>query len=386
MESFSVNWTEAEIDALHKRLTDAVVPAAPEGAGWSLGCDRDFLIRFRDYWVQDYDWRAAVASLNRYPQFTAEIDGLSVHFIHVKGEGSTKRPLIMTHGWPGSYHEFWGVIDRLAFPSRFGGNAEQAFDLVLPSLPGYAFSGKPAQPMGPRATAILWDKLMTQVLGYPAYLAQGGDWGSIVTANLGLNHGNTVKGIHLNMPVALRSALPPQNDAEQEWARKSAIASQMLSGYSMVQMMKPMSLIYAAAGNPLGQAAWILERFHDWSDLSEGDLETVYGIDHLITNIMLYVMTGSFETSILYYNGVVREGVPELAEGEKCETPLGIAAFPCDALLPVPPRSRVELTAAKLMHWTDMPGGGHFAAMEKPELFAADVVDWANKLWPSAAR
>lgn len=383
MKPFSVTWTDAEIDALKRRLANSIVPTAPEGAGWTIGCDRDFLLRFRDYWIDGYDWQAGMASLNLHPQFIADVDGLPIHFVHVKGEGENNRPLLMTHGWPGSVYEFWDVIDTLAFPSRHGGKASDAFDLVMPSLPGYAFSGKPAQPIGPKSTAVLWDKLMTDILGYPSYLAQGGDWGSIVTANLGLNHAATVRGIHLNM-VALRSELPPQNDAEKAWAQKSMLAYQMLSGYSMVQMMKPMSLLYLAAGNPLGQAAWILERFHDWSDLSAGDLESVYGLDHLITNVLLYVMTGSFESAVMFYNGLVREGGVNLPAGTKCTVPLGIAAFPGDALLPVPPRSRVELVASDLMHWTDMPSGGHFAAMEKPALFAADVATWAGKVWPTA--
>lgn len=381
MKAFSVGWTQANIDALKQRLASATIPPAPEGAGWILGCDRDFLLRFRDYWIDGYDWQAAVESLNRYPQFIAEVEGLPIHFIHVRGEGEGRRPLLITHGWPGSHYEFWGVIDRLAFPSRHGGDASDAFDLVLPSLPGYGFSGKPAQPMGPQATAALWDKLMTQVLGYSGYLAQGGDWGSIVTANLGLDYGATVRGIHLNC-VALRSDMPMQNAAEEEWWQRAMMAQQMLGAYSALQMTKPMSLAYMAAGNPLAQAAWILERFHDWSDLSQGDLETVYGLDHLITNIMIYVMTDSFESSILFYHGLVREGRLALPEGVKCEVPLGIAAFPGDALLPVPPRSRVDLVATNLMHWTDMPGGGHFAAMEQPDLFAADVAAWARKVWP----
>lgn len=372
MTPFTVAWAQSEFDDLRRRLAAADLAPAPAGSGWSLGCDADFLARFRDYWIEEYDFAAAVASLNRYPQFVAEVDGLPIHFVHVKGQGRESRPLLMTHGWPGSHFEFWGVVDRLA---------RDGFDLVLPSLPGYAFSGKPSQPLGPRATARLWDKLMRDVLGYPSYLAQGGDWGSIVTAQLGLNHEEAVRGIHLNM-VALRSAMPPQNPAEAEWARKSAAAYQMLSGYSMVQMMKPMSLAALGAGNPLGQAAWILERFHDWADLSQGDLESVFGLEHLVTNIMLYVMTGSFSSSLLFYNGLVGEGPLDLPEGKKCAVPVGIAAFPGDALLPVPPRSRVELVASDLMHWTDMPGGGHFAAMEKPDLFACDVAAWADKVWP----
>jgi len=384
MQPFTIAWTKDQIDALKQRIDAAIVPSAPEGAGWSLGCDRDFLMKVRDYWLNGYDWQAAIEDLNRYPQFIADIDGLSIHFVHVKGEGERRRPLLMTHGWPGSFYEFWDVVDRLAFPSRHGGDAADAFDLVMPSLPGYAFSGKPSQPIGPRTTAKLWDKLMTQVLAYPSYLAQGGDWGSLVTASLGLDHGSTVRGIHLNM-AALRSSLPLQNAAEQEWAAKATSAHQAMSAYSILQMTKPMSLAYVAAGNPLGQAAWILERFHDWSDLTQGDLEAVYGLDHLITNIMLYVMTDSFESSIWFYNGFVREGMGELGEGETCDTPVGFAAFPGDALLPVPPRSRMELVASKLMHWTEMPAGGHFAAMEQPQAFAQDVQSWAGKVWPAGS-
>jgi len=155
MQPFTVAWTADQVDALKARIAAAVVPPAPEGAGWSLGCDRDFLLKVRDYWLDGYDWQAAVDDLNRYPQFIAEIDGFPIHFIHVKGEGESRRPLLMTHGWPGSYYEFWDVVARLAYPSRHGGDAADAFDLVMPSLPGYAFSGKPSQPIGPTATAAM---------------------------------------------------------------------------------------------------------------------------------------------------------------------------------------------------------------------------------------
>lgn len=377
---FQVAWSEADMSALLKNVSEAVIPPAPEGAGWSLGCDRDFLVKFRDYWVKDYDWRAAMAELNRYPQFTAEIDGLSVHFLHVKGEGANPRPLIMTHGWPGSIYEFYDVIDKLTHPSKYGGRAEDAFTLVMPSLPGYGFSGKPTTPIGPRAIANMWNTLMTQVLGYETYLAQGGDWGSFVTSMLGLEHGGPVKAIHLNM-LALRNATPPQNEEEVAWFKVSEGSKARLSGYSALQMMKPMSLSFLSAGNPLGQAAWILERFHDWSDLREGDLEDVYGLDHLITNIMIYVMNDAFQSSIWLYNGMFPEKILPLPEGVKCETPTGYAAFPMDHVAPLPPRSRVELTH-NLVHWTPMDKGGHFAAMEQPDLFAGDVFDWAAKVWP----
>jgi len=380
MRPFEVSWTETEIVALKDRLRACDLPPAPVSAGWSLGCDRGFLERFRDRWLGGYDWRAAMADLNRYPQYLAEIDGLTIHFVHVTGEGTSRRPLILTHGWPGSHYEFWSVVERLAYPSRHGGGAAEAFDLIIPSLPGYAFSGKPGEPVGPKATARLWRKLMTQILGYTAYLAQGGDWGSVVTSQMGLAGDPALRAIHLNM-CGLRSAAPPQNEVEQTWMAKSAAAQQMLGGYSMVQMMKPLSLAWATAGNPLGQAAWILERFHDWGDLTEGDLEAVFGLDHLITNIMLYVMTDSFPSSLLFYHGLIREGGAGPTAGERCMTPTGFAAFPGDSLMPPPSASRVELLY-NLVHWSDPPNGGHFAAMEKPAAFAHDVRAWANKVWP----
>lgn len=371
IRNFTVEWDERAIAAIRTQVTACVLPPAPLGAGWSLGCDQDFLARFRDHWLDGYDWRAALADLNRHPQFVTEIDGQSIHFLHVESGAADARPLLLTHGWPGSYYEFWAVIE----PLRAAG-----FDLVIPSLPGYAHSGKPAQPIGPKGTAALWDRLMREVLGYPAYLAQGGDWGSLVTSQIGLNHPQGVRGIHLNA-LGLRSTEPPQNDEEQAWMAKAAGAQQLLSGYSAVQMMRPLSLAWLGAGNPLGQAAWILERFHDWSDLSQGDLETVFGLDHLVTNVMLYVMTDSFASSLWFYHGLIREGGINVAAGQKCEVPTGFAAFPGDALMPPPPRSRVDL-CFNLVHWTQPSAGGHFAAMEQPKAFAADVIDWAATVWP----
>ncbi|RYY25919.1 MAG: epoxide hydrolase [Sphingomonadales bacterium] len=372
VQTFRVAWTEGEIDALKRRLADCPLPPAPDGAGWALGCDRDFLERFRAHWLNDYDWHAAMADLNRYPQFIAEIDGQAIHFVHLESKTANPRPLILTHGWPGSYYEFWGVIERLS---------DAGFDLVIPSLPGYGFSGKPSQPIGPTGTAVLWHKLMVNVLGYPEYLAQGGDWGSLVTGQIGLNHaGRGVRGIHLNM-AGLRSAEPPQNDAEMAWTQIGAGKQQMLGGYASVQMMKPLSIGWLAAGNPLGQAAWILERFHDWADLREGDIESVFGMDHLITNAMLYVMTDSFASSAWFYHGLIREGRITLKPGERCETPTGFAAFP-DQLQPPPPRSRIDL-CFNLMHWSEPAKGGHFAAMEQPAAFAEDIIQWAEKVWPA---
>jgi len=380
MTPFRVQWSETDINAMLQQVRDFKLPAAPANSGWTYGCDAAFLERLRNHWLHNYDWRAAMQNLNRFPQFTANVGGLDVHFVHVRGEGRAPRPLILTHGWPGSHFEFWRLIEPLAFPTRHGGRAEDAFDVIVPSLPGFGFSGKPPGPLGQRVTAGLWNELMTRVLGYSQYLAQGGDWGSIVTSWLGVDHGAHVRGIHLNM-AGLRSPLPPQNEAEQRWMAASQTAQFQLSGYSALQMSKPQSLAWAAANNPLGQAAWIAERFHDWSDLRNRSFEEVHPLDELLTNIMIYVMTDSFVSSAWYYPGVVQEGFCMMPEGKRCETPTAYAAFPGDSLLPTPPRSRVELTF-NLARWREFSEGGHFAAMERPAEFLQDVREWAREIWP----
>jgi len=374
---FQVVWTEAEVARVIDRVAATRLPPAPPGSGWTYGCDADFLHRVQQFWATQYDSRAAIEQLNRYPQFISTLAGQDVHYIHVRGEGAKPRPLLLTHGWPGSQVEFWDVIEALCFPSRFGGNADDAFDLVLPSLPGYGFSGAPAQPLGQRATAKLWNTLMTEVLGYPRYLAQGGDWGAIVTSWLGLDHGEHVQAIHLNL-LALRHAEPPRDAAEGQWAQKALAAQQSLGAYAALQRVRPQSLAWAAADNPLGQAAWILERFHDWADLRTRRFDEVFALDRLVTNAMLYVMTGRFPTALWYYAAMVPEGMLVLPAGTRCETPTAYTDYH-DPLVPAPPRERAARTY-NINRWVQAPAGGHFAAMENPAFFVDDLRDWARML------
>lgn len=376
MKKFKVEWSDIEVEDVLRKVADCRLPSAPLGAGWSLGCDADFLAKFKKYWVEAFDWRACLERLNQHPQYIVEIDGLPIHFVHVKGEAQGSRPLLLTHGWPGSHFEFWKVIEPLAFPSRFGGKAEDAFDLVIPSLPGFGFSGKPGRAFGQRETAVLWNKLMTEVLGYKRYRAQGGDWGALVTSWLGLDFGVSVEAIHLNM-LAFRSMTPPRNEAEANWQAKLEAAQRQYGGYAAVQIFKPQSIALATADNPLGQAAWILERFHDWSDLRFRSFEEVFDLDSLLTNLMIYIMTDSFASAVLFYPGVMLDGFTILPSGTRCETPMTFADYSGDALTPSPPRGRVELVY-NVAGWTTPPEGGHFAAMEAPEHFVADIRAWAR--------
>ena len=375
---FTVDWSASAVGAVLDQVRNYPWPPAPKVEdGWAYGCDAGFLKSLCDYWTGAWDWRAAVETLNRYPQFTARIEDFDIHFVHVVGEAGGKRPLLLSHGWPGSHYEFWDAIDKLAFPTRHGGEAADAFDLVIPSLPGFGFSSKPERPIGQKLTARLFNALMTETLGYDRYLAQGGDWGSLVTSFLGLHHADHVKAIHLNM-MALRPHGGPQSQDEIAWLTRTGAAMDMLGAYFRLQMSKPQSIAWMAAGNPVGQAAWIVERFYDWCDRRSTPFEQVFTQDQLLTNLMIYVMTGSFTTGAWYYRGMLEEGLAtQLTEGQRCETPTAFANYPGEALYSAPPRSWAD-RAYTIDRWTDQPRGGHFAAMEQPDLFVDDVRAWAR--------
>jgi pimeloyl-ACP methyl ester carboxylesterase len=378
IKPFEVRWAEAEVADVLDRVRAYPWPPTPDAPdGWNYGCDGQYLKALCAHWTDRYDWRAAAADLNRFPQFTARIEDFDLHFLHVVGEAGGKRPLIVTHGWPGSHYEFWQSIEKLAFPSRFGGQASDAFDLVVPSLPGFGFSSKPVKPIGQRSTARLFNALMTEVLGYSTYLAQGGDWGAMVTSWLARDFPVHARAIHLNM-LGFRPSGGPQGEAEIAWATKQAAAGDQMGAYLRLQMSKPQSAAWLGAGNPVGQAAWIAERFHDWSDLSAKSMDEAYPKDRLLTNIMIYVMTGSFTTGAWYYRGLIEEGGLAFEPGHRLEVPTAFANFPGEPLYSAPPRSFAE-RAYNVVRWTDMPRGGHFAAMEEPDLYVEEVRAWARE-------
>ena len=378
IKPFQVKWTEAQVGTILDQVRTYPWPIAPQvDNGWAYGCDAGYLKGLCDHWTGGFDWRAAMANLNRFPQFTARVEDFDLHFLHVIGEAGGKRPLLITHGWPGSHFEFWGAIEKLAFPSRFGGDPADAFDLVIPSLPGFGFSSKPTKPIGQRATARLFNILMTKVLGYDNYLAQGGDWGGLVTSWLGHDHGAHARAIHLNM-MGFRPFGGPKDEAEIAWLSRQGAMMDLLGAYFRLQASKPQSIAWMAAGNPVGQAAWIIERFYDWSDLREKSLDQAHSKDAMLTNIMIYVMTGSFTTGAWYYRGLLEEGGVNFQEGERCETPTAFANFPGEPLYTAPPRTWAE-RAYNIVRWSEMPRGGHFAAMEEPDLYVADVREWARQ-------
>ncbi|MCW5655294.1 epoxide hydrolase family protein [Hydrogenophaga sp.] len=372
LQPFRVDIDPATIERIHHRLTNARWAAAPDDdADWTYGTDARWLRSLVEHWVTRYDWRAAEHELNRWPQFMAEVAGQRVHFYHVKGSAPRPRPLLLTHGWPGSVLEFLGCVERLAHPQRFGGQAEDGFDLVIPSLPGYAFSQRPSRPIGPRAVARMWRELMVDVLGYPAFAAQGGDWGAAVTNWLGAEHADVTRAIHLNMVPswALQASAAPDAEEAQYLQRVAAMRAKEM-GYHAVQSTKPQTLALALADTPLGFAAWVCEKFRTWSDTREGDIHSRFDRDTLITNLMLYLVNDAAGTSLWMYRG----RADEFAAGgvaPRVEVPTGIALFPAE-IIPYPPRAMVERGYA-VARWTPMPAGGHFAALEEPVAFSDEV-------------
>ncbi len=375
--SFAVAWDEAKLARLMRQVRDYRMPPAPADAGWRYGCDPEFLSALCAHWTDGFDAAAAARVLNRYPQVIVPVGDIDIHALHVVGEAEGRRPLLLIHGWPGSIYEFHEVIDALAYPSRHGGRRQDAFDLVVPSLPGYGFSGKPTAPIGARTTARLFDTLMRDGFGYARYSAQGGDWGAGVAAWLALDHAASVAAIHLNY-LLVQPAAVPQTAAELAWQQAHAGTQQALGAYAQLQGTRPQSLAYAMADNPVAQLAWLVERFHDWADLRERPFAQVFPMDRLLTNAMIYVMNDAFVTATWYYAAAAAEGVRRMPQGVRVEVPTAFAAYP-DPRSPAPPRTWVERGYA-VSRWTEQPRGGHFAAMEVPDLFVADLREWGRAI------
>jgi pimeloyl-ACP methyl ester carboxylesterase len=384
---FRIAVPDDDLDDLRRRLARTRWPERECVDDWSQGIPLDYTRELAAYWADGYDWRAREALLNRFDQFTTDIDGLDIHFIHQSSPHDDAFPLIITHGWPGSIVEFHKVIEPLTDPTAHGGRAEDAFHVVCPSLPGYGFSGKPTRTgWGVGKVAEAWETLMTR-LGYHRYGAQGGDWGAAVTTTIGrngdtnhrsrtggdINHRsrtggdiNHCAGIHLNMPLGFPPAGMNKPTPEEQAALESMEHYQKWdSGYSKQQSTRPQTLGYGLVDSPAGQLAWIVEKFWSWMDC-DGHPENVLTKDELIDNVMMYWATASGASSARMY----WESFTFFGEFGRVELPTGIAAFPKEIFRA--PRHWCE-AMYNVTHWTAMPRGGHFAAFEQPELFVDDV-------------
>lgn len=363
---FRIDVPDSVLTDLRTRLAATRWPEAECVDDWSQGMPLAYTRELADYWAGGYDWRSREARLNRFDQFVTDIDGLPIHFVHQRSPHPDAFPLIITHGWPGSIVEFAKIIGPLTDPTAHGGRAEDAFHVVCPSLPGYAFSGKPhATGWDTTRIAAAWETLMAR-LGYRRYGAQGGDWGAAITTQIGLNVGGCV-GIHTNMPIAAPTAAVLRNPTEEDRAALAAMKHYRRwdSGYSKQQSTRPQTLGYGLVDSPVAQLAWIVEKFWSWTDC-DGHPENALSRDEMLDNVMLYWVTAAGASSARLY----WESLATYRFGERVELPTGVASFPKE--ISCPPRSWCE-ASYHITHWTAMPRGGHFAAFEQPELFVDDV-------------
>ena len=371
-EPFTLRLPEEAIADLGQRLARTRWPDQPPDAPWAYGTDVGYLQQLVAYWQSGFDWRAAEARLNAFPQYRVALHDIDLHYLQVPGNGPDPCPLLLLHGWPGSVLEFLKIIPMLTDPARFGGDPRDAFTVVAPSLPGYGLSFRPGQKrFGVEAIADCVDDLMTQVLGHRRYAAQGGDWGGFTASRLGFAHPQHLIGIHLNL-LAIRRDLPPPADPTPEESRYFAELAAWLkeeTAYQAIQGTKPQTLAFGLTDSPAGLAAWIVEKFRTWSDCG-GELESVFDRDELLANISLYWFTGAIGSSFWPYYARMHGPWP-IPDGRTVDVPTGYAAFPREIVRP--PRSIAERSYADIQRWTAMPRGGHFAAMEQPDALAAEV-------------
>jgi pimeloyl-ACP methyl ester carboxylesterase len=344
-----------------------------KGTAWEAGTDLDYLKELVDYWQNSFNWRTQEAVLNQFAHFKTEVEGCGIHFIHERGKGPDPFPIVLTHGYPDSFYRFAKIIPFLTDPESHGGKAEDAFDVVVPDLPGYGFSDKPTKHGMIFDVHDLWTRLMTVYLGYGHFGAHGGDWGSTVTEQLASSDAKSVVAIHLtdvpfhhlfqrpDDPSAAEKKFFEQSD---EWVKKEG-------AYALIQSTKPLSLSYGLNDSPAGLAAWIVEKFLTWSDCN-GDLESRFTKDELLTHIMIYWVTESIDTSFLpYYDYANASALTWMKEGMKkwtgsSKVPAAFALFPLD--ISQPPREWAE-RFFNVHRWTEMPRGGHFAAIEDASMY-----------------
>jgi pimeloyl-ACP methyl ester carboxylesterase len=374
---FTISIPQAELDDLHARLARTRWIDDLGDEGWSHGLDVAYMRGLVDYWRSRFDWRAQERALNEFPNFRTEIDGIGIHFIHQRGRGPNPLPIVLTHGFPDSVLRFAKIIDLLADPASHGGDPSDAFDVVVPSLPGYGFSDLPHRDGMLFHVGDLWHELMSNQLGYERYVAHGGDWGSTITEFLARDHPGAVRAIHLTDVPFFHSFEKPSDpsDAEKKYFETMAKFTQAQGAYAAVQGSQPQVAALGLNDSPAGLAGWIVEKFRRWSDCG-GDVERAFTRDELLANVTLYWVTQTITSSFLPYYDITQAGamtwikqkLEEWAASPK--VPAGFAMFPKD--LSHPPREWAE-RFYDVRRWTEMPRGGHFAALEQPKLLVDDM-------------
>jgi pimeloyl-ACP methyl ester carboxylesterase len=364
---FRVEVPQAALEDLRQRLGMTRWPERETASDWSQGVPLDRMQALVSYWAQGYDWRAAEARLNTFPQFRTQIDGLGIHFLHVRSKHENALPIILTHGWPGSVFEFLKVIEPLVDPTAHGGKVEDAFHVVVPSLPGYGFSDKPSQPgWGLPRIAKAWAELMKR-LGYTRWVAQGGDWGAGVTTWLAKQHADGLVGVHLNFPTLFPPPIEGEPNAEEQASIAQLIAfDQRNSGYAKLMSTRPQTAGYGLQDSPVGLAAWIYEKIAEWT-ASDWQPETVLTRDEILDDITVYWLTGSATSSSRLY----AESFATDNTTQKLDIPVAVSVFPGELYRPL--KLWGQRVYSNLIYWNEVARGGHFAALEQPNLFVAEL-------------
>ena len=371
---FRIAVSDDVLEDLRTRLRRTRWPEAELVDDWSQGAPLQWIKDICQYWAETYDWRQREAQLNRFSQFTTEIDGLGIHFLHVRSKHENALPIILTHGWPGSIFEFLKVIGPLTNPTAYGGKAEDAFHVVIPSLPGFGFSDKPIEKGWnlPRI-ARAWATLMKR-LGYDRWVAQGGDWGAGVTTWLAQQRAVGLAAVHLNLPIMFPPPVEGTPNSEEKESIAQLIAfDKTLSGYAKIQATRPQTLGYALTDSPVGQAAWIYEKFGDWTD-SKHDPESVLTREEMLNNISLYWLTSTATSSARLYS----ESFYTDFSTQKLDLPVAVSVFPGELYRPLKPWA--ERIYPQLYYWNEVSKGGHFAAFEQPGIFVAELRQAFHKL------
>jgi pimeloyl-ACP methyl ester carboxylesterase len=370
VERFTVSISDEQLRDLKSRLSATRWPDSVQGGGWRYGADLDYMCELRDYWLEEFDWRREEARMNQFCHYKAQIDELNIHFIHERGEGKNSLPLLITHGWPGSFLEFLKMIPLLSTPSHFGRSPSDSFDVIVPSLIGFGFSSPSIRPgCNTIQIAKLWHGLMLK-LGYARYVVQGGDIGAAVSTRLAMLYPDHVKAVHLNyIPGSYEPFVESDKTAaERNFADSISQWAKEHGAYSHVQSREPQTLGIALNDSPMGLAAWIVPKFREWSDCG-GDVERKFTKDELLSHVSLYWFTQTAASSFrMYFENSLAP--LRLKQNERVLPPCGIARFPKE--IAFPPREWVE-RGYNVIRWTEMPRGGHFAAAEEPELLAEDL-------------
>ncbi len=380
MEPFEIAVSDEVLEDLRQRLADTRWPDEIPGAEWDYGSNLDYIKELVEYWRTGFDWRAQERKLNAFNHMKTKVDGLDIHFILERGKGPNPIPLVITHGWPSTFFEMTKIIPILADPGSHGGDPADAFDVVAPSLPGFGFSeASKDRGMQVQKVADLWAKMMTENLGYPKFCAVGGDIGAGVTSRLGYAHHDKLYGIHLTSVTRptpyLGPGSRPLTEGEIAHSAQRERWFQDEGGYNHIQGTKPQTLSYGLNDSPAGLAAWIVEKYRTWSDC-HGDIESSYTKDELLTTVTIYWVTNTIGSSVRMY----RENQTHLwdmAQDEKIQAPAGMAMFPQE--IARPPREWAE-RSYDVRRWQEMPRGGHFAALEEPELLAHEVREFFRPL------